>query len=52
MSEGFNIPTEFQSEWPDPKKLRHELIRLYAAQTNQTIDATNPTDAELEALAS
>jgi len=49
MSE-LDIPSEFRDEWPDIDRVRHELYRLYTAQTGQVINASNPTAAELEAL--
>ncbi len=50
MSNSFEVPAELQQEWPDPSKLREEVLASYSRHMNQVLSSPNPTDREMDAV--
>jgi Holliday junction resolvase RusA-like endonuclease len=44
------IPPELRVEWPDPNRLRAQLLLLYAQHSGQTLSSPDPTEKELESV--
>lgn len=50
MNDTFSVPSELQNEWPDPARLRQQILTLYCSQTNTSLSTPSPTDDEMEEI--
>jgi Holliday junction resolvase RusA-like endonuclease len=50
MSDSFEIPAELRQEWPDPGKLKEEILASYTKHTGQALSSPHPTDSEMNAV--
>jgi len=44
------FPSELLAEWPEPNKLREQLLALYQQTTGRTLSSPTPTDSEMASV--